>query len=210
MGPQDHYSTRTVSTFVYSTCVENVDVHASYVLTLILKKMFMLKCNLSMLRLTPMLSLAALPVALTSLVCYHKREHPPASITTPLLEAVVLASFPLAWFFGFLYYTEVPSVVSVVLTVVYASRGKHWSAAMVRFFCLNVMPDSASRRTSMLDRPCQLHVPPEQHNMGAVRLRIQPAYVPPVPAFAAQHDLIALGEAPRSPGPRGAARYVCG
>ncbi|KAH9891022.1 glucosyltransferase [Cubamyces lactineus] len=102
-----------------------------YVLSLVLKKLFMLKCNLSMLRLTPMLSLLALPIALTPLVSYHKRERPPPSLATPLLEAVILASFPLAWFFGFLYYTEVPSLVSVVSCVVFAMQGRHWLAALI-------------------------------------------------------------------------------
>ena len=85
-----------------------------------------------MLRLTPTLTLLALPIALTPLVCYHKRERPPSSLTSPVLEAVILASFPLAWFFGFLYYTEVPSLVSVISTVVLASQGRHWTAALVR------------------------------------------------------------------------------
>ena len=95
-----------------------------------------------MLRLTTMLSLLSLPIALTPLVCYHKRERPPPSLATPVLEAVILASFPLAWFFGFLYYTEVPSVVSVILTVAFASQGKHLQAAMVRHFQL-VLPLAA-------------------------------------------------------------------
>lgn len=46
-------------------------------------------------------------------------------------EAVVLSAFPIAWFFGFLYYTEVPSLVSVVWTVVAASQDRHWLAALV-------------------------------------------------------------------------------
>ena len=85
-----------------------------------------------MLRLTPMLALVALPIALTRLLCYHKRERPPPSMTAPIPEAVVLAAFPIAWFFGFLYYTEVPSLVLVVLTVVAATQDKHWTAALVR------------------------------------------------------------------------------
>ena len=103
-------------------------------LSSVLKKLFMLKCNLPMLRLTPLLSLLALPIALTPLVSYHKRERPPSSLATPLLDAVILASFPLAWFFGFLYYTEVPSLVTVVSSVVLAMQGRHWLAALVRLF----------------------------------------------------------------------------
>jgi alpha-1,2-glucosyltransferase len=53
-------------------------------------------------------------------------------VLTPILDAVVLSAFPIAWFFGFLYYTDVPSLLSVIVTVVAASQGKHWFAALVR------------------------------------------------------------------------------
>lgn len=43
----------------------------------------------------------------------------------------MLSLFPIAWFFGFLYYTEVPSLVFVVWTVVEASEDRHWVAALV-------------------------------------------------------------------------------
>ncbi|KAH9836500.1 glucosyltransferase [Rhodofomes roseus] len=102
-----------------------------YVLSLLLKQVFMFKCNLSMLRFTPALSLAALPFALTRLLCYHKRVRLPHTVFAPTTEAVVLASFPIAWFFGFLYYTETPSVFFVVATVVAASQGRHWLAALL-------------------------------------------------------------------------------
>lgn len=85
-----------------------------------------------MLRLTPLLALTMLPIALTGLLCFHKRERPPASLFVPIPEAVILSAFPIAWFFGFLYYTEVPSLVFVVLTVLAATQGKHWRAALVR------------------------------------------------------------------------------
>ncbi|EPT04394.1 hypothetical protein FOMPIDRAFT_69681, partial [Fomitopsis schrenkii] len=102
-----------------------------YVLSILLKQVFMFKCNLSMLRLTPMLCLAVLPFALTRLLCYHKRVRPPHTVFAPTTEAVVLASFPIAWFFGFLYYTETPSLLFVVLTVVAASQERHWLAALL-------------------------------------------------------------------------------
>lgn len=104
----------------------------SYVLSLVLKRIFMLKCNLAMLRLTPLLALLMLPLTLTQLLCYHKRERPPSSFFAPITEAVILSAFPIAWFFGFLYYTEVPSLVFIVLTVVSAMKNKHWTAALVR------------------------------------------------------------------------------
>jgi len=102
-----------------------------YLLSYILKRLFLFKCNVSMLRLTPLLALLALPLVLTRLLCYHKRERPPTSIMSPLPEAIVLSTFPVMWFFGFLYYTEVPSVLLVVCTVVAASQGDHWVAALL-------------------------------------------------------------------------------
>ena len=110
----------------------NSIVRPSYVLSILLKRVFMLKCNLAMLRLTPLLALLALPLVLTRLLCYHKRERPPSSWFSPIPEAVALSSFPIAWFFGFLYYTEVPSLIFVVLTVVAATQHQHWLAALVR------------------------------------------------------------------------------
>ena len=108
----------------------------SYVLSLVLKRIFVLKCNLAMLRLTPLFALVMLPFALTRLICYHKRDRPPSSLFVPITEAVVVAAFPIAWFFGFLYYTEVPSLVFVLLTVVAATQHKHWTAALVRHWSL--------------------------------------------------------------------------
>lgn len=84
-----------------------------------------------MLRLTPTLALLALPLALTRLMSYYKRERPPASIMSPLPEAVVLSAFPIAWFFGFLYYTEAPSLLFVLCTVAASLENRHWLAASV-------------------------------------------------------------------------------
>lgn len=94
----------------------------------------MLKCNLPMLRLTPLFTLLMLPIVLTCLLSFHKRERPPTSLFAPTPESVVIAAFPIAWFFGFLYYTEVPSLLFVALTVVAATQDKHWLAALVRHF----------------------------------------------------------------------------
>ncbi|PPQ62790.1 hypothetical protein CVT24_000484 [Panaeolus cyanescens] len=101
-----------------------------YIWSLLLKRVFMFKCNLSMLRLTTLLTLLALPLALTRLMCIYKRERHRDGILSPIPEAIVLSAFPIAWFFGFLYYTEVPSLVSVVLTVVAALEDKHTLAAL--------------------------------------------------------------------------------
>jgi alpha-1,2-glucosyltransferase len=101
-------------------------------LTVLLKGIFVFKCRLPTLRLTPLLTLLLLPLATTRLLRYHQRMRPPPSLFTPTLDSVVLSTFPIAWFFGFLYYTDVPSLLSVVLTIVAASQGRHWVASMVR------------------------------------------------------------------------------
>ncbi|CCM00335.1 uncharacterized protein FIBRA_02365 [Fibroporia radiculosa] len=102
-----------------------------YVLSVILKRIFMFKCNLPMLRLTPLLFLLVLPIVLARLLCFHQRERLPQSLLVPTTEAVILSAFPIAWFFGFLYYTEVPSLVFVVATVVASAQKRHWLAALL-------------------------------------------------------------------------------
>ncbi|KAJ7102367.1 glucosyltransferase [Mycena belliarum] len=104
-----------------------------YILSLVLKKAFMLKCNVPMLRLTAMLPLLALPLVLTRLLCYHQRERPPSRLLSPTVDAVILSAFPLVWFFGFLYYTEAPSLLFVVGTIVAAMQNKHWFAGLLGF-----------------------------------------------------------------------------
>jgi len=100
-------------------------------MSLLLKRVFMFKCNLPMLRLTTMLTLLSLPLVLTRLLCYHKRIRPPSSLLSPIPESMILAAFPIAWFFGFLYYTEIPSLVFVIWTIVAAAEDQHWRAAVV-------------------------------------------------------------------------------
>jgi hypothetical protein len=107
-------------------------VALSYVLTILLKNIFVFKCRLPTLRLAPLLTLLLLPLATTRLLRYHQRMRPPPSLLTPTLDAVVLSTFPVAWFFGFLYYTDMPSLLSVIITIVAASQGRHWTASMVR------------------------------------------------------------------------------
>ncbi|KZV70315.1 glycosyltransferase family 59 protein [Peniophora sp. CONT] len=99
-----------------------------YVATLLVKSVFMVKCRLPTLRMTPMLALLLLPFAITRLTCFHRRTRLPSSSFVPALDGVVLAAFPIAWFFGMLYYTDVPGLLAVVCTVAAATQGKHWLA----------------------------------------------------------------------------------
>jgi hypothetical protein len=100
-------------------------------MSMLLKMTFMFKCTLPMLRLTTMLPLLSLPIVLTRLLCHHQHIRPPSSLLVPTFDAIVLSTFPIAWFFGFLYYTEVPSLVFVVWTIVAASQERHWLAGLV-------------------------------------------------------------------------------
>ncbi|KZS96161.1 glucosyltransferase [Sistotremastrum niveocremeum HHB9708] len=104
-----------------------------YLLSLVLQKLFMLRCTLPMLRLTPLLSLLCLPLALNKLLSLHQRQPNHNNLLSPSPESIIVASFPISWFFGFLYYTEVPSLVSVLTTVVCAWNGDHGLAALVGF-----------------------------------------------------------------------------
>ena len=145
-----------------------------YILTVLLKNLFLFKCRLPTLRLTPLLTLLLLPFALTRLICHHKRIRPPPSLFTPTLDAVVLSAFPIVWFFGFLYYTDVPSLLFVILTVVAASQGRHWLASMVRD--LRAFQEKVARVSNTV-RLYQLHVSPDKHNLGTICVCLEPANV---------------------------------
>ncbi|EJD55635.1 glucosyltransferase, partial [Auricularia subglabra TFB-10046 SS5] len=102
-----------------------------YVLSVLLNKLFMMKCTLPMLRLTPLLSSMALPSLLTLLLASARRERTLNAATHPTFESVVVSAVPIAWFFGFLYYTEVPSLALVLACVVSAAKGRHALAALL-------------------------------------------------------------------------------
>jgi len=130
-----------------------------YLLSVLLHRVFMFKCNLALLRLTTTLTLLGLPLVLTRLLGFHQRGRPPP-ILAPSIEALVLSTFPIAWFFGFLYYTEVPSLVSVLCTVVAAIQNKHWLAGLVRD--LDGFPECTLKTTGVsLARNFELHLPPK-------------------------------------------------
>ncbi|EGO27531.1 glycosyltransferase family 59 protein [Serpula lacrymans var. lacrymans S7.9] len=101
-----------------------------YVLSVIFHRIFMFKCTLPLLRLTATLTLLTLPLVLGRLLAFYQRRRPPP-LLSPSLEAVVLSFFPIAWFFGFLYYTDVPGLVFVLSTAVAATQNKHWLAALL-------------------------------------------------------------------------------
>lgn len=98
-----------------------------YVLSVLIHRIFGFACSLWTLRATVTLTLITLPLFLTQLLAFHQRR--PSSLC-PTTEAVVLSTFPLAWFYGFLYYTDVPSLISVLATMLFSTRSQHSLAAV--------------------------------------------------------------------------------
>ncbi|KAF5374744.1 hypothetical protein D9758_000109 [Tetrapyrgos nigripes] len=126
-----------------------------YIMSLLFKRLFLFKCSLPMLRLTVTLTLLALPVVLTRLLAFQKRVRPPSSYLAVTPDAVVLSFFPIAWFYGFLYYTEVPSLVFVVGTVLAALDDNHWLAALLMYLRYR-------RARPGQEQPERLHDPPAE------------------------------------------------
>jgi hypothetical protein len=107
------------------------ELRCRYILSVLIHRIFTFRCNMSLLRFTVTLTLLTLPLFLTRLLAFHQRRRPPP-LLAPTAEALILSTFPIAWFYGFLYYTEVPSLVSVLFTMILATQDRHWSAAVVR------------------------------------------------------------------------------
>jgi alpha-1,2-glucosyltransferase len=105
--------------------------HCRYLSTALLRKIFMFKCRLPLLRLVPALHLLSLPAILSVLEAYHQRMPPSSDVSSPTISAVALASFPPLWFFGFLYYTDVPGIAFVLSSFVAQSNGSNWLACLV-------------------------------------------------------------------------------
>ncbi|PVF95067.1 hypothetical protein CPB86DRAFT_739413 [Serendipita vermifera] len=107
-----------------------------YLSTALLRKIFMFKCRLPLLRLVPALHLLSLPAILSVLEAYHQRLPPPSDISSPTISSVALASFPPLWFFGFLYYTDVPGIAFILSSFVAQSNGSNWLACLLGLWSL--------------------------------------------------------------------------
>lgn len=100
--------------------------------SVILKRIFLFRCTTGILRLTNVLFLLTLPPILSHLLATFRRVNPPRTLHEPTLESLVISAFPVAWFFAFLYYTELGSLVLVLGMLLAAVKGRHWTAALVR------------------------------------------------------------------------------
>ncbi|KAG8686441.1 glucosyltransferase, partial [Ceratobasidium sp. 395] len=102
-----------------------------YVLSVLLKNIFLFKCTIPILRMNNLLLNLLLPPLVSHCLALYRSDRPPRTLLQPTLESVVISAFPLAWFFSFLYYTELGSVVFVLGTVLAAGRGAHVLAALM-------------------------------------------------------------------------------
>ncbi|QRV76700.1 alpha-1,2-glucosyltransferase [Ceratobasidium sp. AG-Ba] len=102
-----------------------------YVLSVLLKKVFLFKCTVPILRMNNLLLNLLLPPLVSHCLALYRSDRPPRTLLQPTLESIVISAFPLAWFFSFLYYTELGSVVFVLGTVLAAGRGAHLLAALM-------------------------------------------------------------------------------
>ncbi|KZO94960.1 glycosyltransferase family 59 protein [Calocera viscosa TUFC12733] len=109
-----------------------------YLLSLLLSKLFAMKCTLPLLRFHYTLLSLLLPPLLSHLLPLLKpppRDEPPRTVMatlSPGWETMVLGAMPVAWFVGFLYYTDLGAVVCALRAVVAARRGKSGWAALLR------------------------------------------------------------------------------
>ncbi|KAG8763472.1 glucosyltransferase [Ceratobasidium sp. 423] len=72
-----------------------------------------------------------LPPLISHCLALYRSDNPPRSLLQPTLESIAISAFPIAWFFSFLYYTELGSVFFVLATILAAGRGAHILAALV-------------------------------------------------------------------------------
>lgn len=105
-------------------------------MSVMLSKLFLFKCSLPILRLTPLATLLTLPLILSRLLSHQRRVRPPGETLSPTPDSIAVSLFPIAWFFGFLYYTDIPSLVFVLVTVLAAAQERYVLSALVCSHCV--------------------------------------------------------------------------
>ncbi|QRW19387.1 alpha-1,2-glucosyltransferase [Rhizoctonia solani] len=107
-----------------------------YVLSVILKRIFLFKCTVPVLRMNSLLLNLMLPPLISHCLALYRSDRPPRSLLQPSIESITISAFPIAWFFSFLYYTELGSVFFVLATMLTAGRGAHgWASLMGAISC---------------------------------------------------------------------------
>lgn len=138
MGPIHHYPSRIVR--LYQSIGPKYLFLGRYLLSAIPLMTVHISCSPTSLRLTNLLFstivtpgiLSAIIDAPTHSVTASKSKRPFwRHMITPSASALVISSFPLIFFFGNLYYTDVASLAGVLGAYALALHGQHWAASLV-------------------------------------------------------------------------------
>ncbi|KAG8994174.1 glucosyltransferase [Tulasnella sp. 427] len=167
-----------------------------YLVSIALMKVFLLPCTIPILRLTNVLLLTLLPPFLDRVIASVRVDQERLrnrSWLEPSAEAIIISSFPVFWFFAFLYYTDVASAISVLITLYVARSGWHKSAVVVGLLsCLfrqtNVIWLAFAFGSTSL---YALHYPPEREAWDAERRKPQHLRGRQLTYFVFDHDVLA-------------------
>lgn len=139
-------------------------------------KVFLLPCTIPILRLTNVLLLTLLPPFLDRVIASVRLDNERMrnrSWLEPSAEALIISSFPVLWFFAFLYYTDVASAISVLVTLYVARSGWHKSAALVSPAPTECQVWRCDIETSpILGWPTIMPFPPDQRHLARICLRL--------------------------------------
>ncbi|KAF8316063.1 hypothetical protein DL93DRAFT_786916 [Clavulina sp. PMI_390] len=153
-----------------------------YLISVAFKSVFLFRCTLPVLRFTNILLSLLIPPIITRILARVRRESPPESLLEPTPEALIIALFPVGWFFNFLYYTETGSVLFVLMCFWAALEGKHAAAALLG------LASCFFRQTNIIwvayalgfGALAKLHRPPPRSTTGTAAVApASPLYDPP-------------------------------
>lgn len=148
-----------------------------YLVSIALRKIFLLPCTIPVLRLTNVLLLNLLPPFLDRVIASVRLDNERMrnrSWLEPSAEALIISSFPVLWFFAFLYYTDVASAISVLVTLYVARSGWHKSAVVVSLVHEPVKFERVNINTplSSTGRPSIVSFSPDQRHLARLCLRL--------------------------------------
>jgi hypothetical protein len=149
----------------------------------------MFKCNLSMLRLTSMLSLFALPIALTRLLCFQQRTRPPFSFAMPTTDGVCTSHFPNCMVLWVLILHRHPKFVFRCSDDGGGNGRKSLDGCTGTLYPVTLRWYENSRMSRTTARSHQLHIPPNEYHMGLLRIRHESTNVSPIQAWFARRDI---------------------
>jgi hypothetical protein len=187
VGSKNHDPAGSVSFYHTQYFLWTSHAWPRYIEASILRYIFMFKCRLPLLRLIPALHLMALPIIISILEAYHKRLPTPSDLTEPSLYSITIAMLPPLWFFGHLFYTDVPSLFFVLASFAAQTRDAPWTAAFVRVLQTSSL---ATFYNLFIARSYKPALSSDKHYMDHLHIRL-PSNI--VPAVATDPQIAAVG-----------------